>query len=91
MGELVNLEEYRKQKEQEETEKIQEELQQLKEKIEGMIQPQPNYIPVFPQDEYFQWHPPHLISYQDYETDFSWGAPESYEFMIDSDFDWEKS
>ena len=56
-----------------------------------MIQPQPNYIPVFPQDEYFQWHPPHLISYQDYETDFSWGAPESYEFMIDSDFDWEKS
>jgi hypothetical protein len=95
VGELVNLEEYRKQKEQKETERMQEELQQLKEQIEYLIQPK--YIPVLPDEEYFHWHPPHFISYQEYDTGLSWDSSETYDpieayrLTIYDNFDWEKS
>ena len=93
MGELVNLEEYKNQKqkeqEQKELEKLQEDLKWLKEKLENSIEHK--YIPIFPQEEYYQCHPPHLISYHEYETDSLWGNPDTYELMIDGDIDWEKS
>jgi hypothetical protein len=95
MGELVNLEEYKKQKqkeqEQKELEKLQEDLKWLKEKLEKTIEHK--YVPIFPQEEYYQWHPPHLISYpyHEYETDSSWDNPHTYELIIDNEFDWEKS
>ncbi len=91
MGELVDLEEYKKNKEHEETLKIQEELNWLKQKLESVISEK--YIPVYStEQEYYHWHPPHLISYHEYYSESSWGVPESYDsLIIQEDFDWEKS
>lgn len=86
MGDLVCLEDYRRKIKEEEDRKTEEEVIWLKKKLEDMIKEKT--ISVYPEDEYYHWHPPNIISRYDCEDYSTWG---DYFIKLDdlSGYDWE--